>query len=71
MSGWVPGTLAGIMTGSGLGLPDVGWINSSIFSALFMGICRVVANQLIGQKFSDLWHHDDCVHKENGTVTMK
>ena len=59
------------MTGSGSGLPDSSWINSSIFSALFKGLWRVVANRLIGQQVSALWHHEDCAHKENGTVNME
>ena len=37
---------------------------SSIFSALFKGICWVVAIWLIGQKFSELWHHENCAHKK-------
>ena len=38
------GTEAESRTGSGLGLPDAGWINSSkIFSALFKGISQNVA----------------------------
>ena len=55
---WVSGTEAKIRTG--LGLPNTSWVNSSIFSALFKGICQVVANQLIGQQFSKLRHHEDC-----------
>ena len=54
-----------------MGLPNVGWLKSSILSALFKGICRVVANRLIGQQFSELWHYKDCTHKENGTVNME
>ena len=40
------------------------WINPSIPSGLFKGICRVVANWMIGQHFSELWHHEDCAHKK-------
>ena len=69
MWGRVSCTQAEIMSGSSL--PDEGWINSSIFSALFKGICRVVANRLIGQQFIELWHHDNCVYKENATVTLQ
>ena len=31
-------------------------------------MCRAVANRLIGQQFSELWH---CAHKENVTVNME
>ena len=65
----VSGTEAEIRTGSGL--PTASWKNSSIFSDSVKGIWRFVANQLIVQKFSELWRHDDCAHKENGTVNME
>ena len=25
----------------------------------------------LGQLFSELWHHEDCAHKENGTVSVE
>ena len=59
------------MTGSRSGLPDAGWIKSSIFSALFKGICRVVANPLMGQQISELRQHENCAHKDNGAVDME
>ena len=34
-------------------------------------MCRVVANRFIGQQLSKLWHHKDCSHKENGTLSME
>ena len=46
------GTQAEIRTRSGSGLPNAGWIKSSIFSALFKGIWQVVANGLIEQQLS-------------------
>ena len=60
------GMKAEIRTGSGL--PDADWINLLIFSAPFKGMCRAVANRLIGQQFSELWH---CAHKENVMVNME
>ena len=38
MYGPLSGMYVEIRTGSGLGLPEEGWINYSIFSALFKGI---------------------------------
>ena len=40
-----------VLGGIGSSLLDAGWINSSIFSALFKGIYWVVANLLIGSNF--------------------
>ena len=41
-------------------------------AALFKGICCVVANRLIGQQFSELWHYEDYyTRKENATVTKE
>ena len=60
-----------ITTESGSGLPDASWINVSILSALFKGKCQILANGLIGQQLLELWHHEDCTHKENDTVNME
>ena len=54
--------------GLGRGLPDAGWINLLKLTASFKGMCRVVANRLIGQQFAELWH---CAHEENGTANME
>ena len=53
---------------SGLGRVYPGLENSPIFSALFKGICQVVANRLIGQQFSELWHIEHLANKRNGKV---
>ena len=68
MLGWVSGTQAEIRTGSDL--LDGSQIKSSICSHLFKGLCLVVANLLIGQQLSELWHHEDRAHKESGIANM-
>ena len=57
--GLVLGGQAELRTGSGLPIRD--GPHSSIFSDLFEGICQLVAKRLIGQKFSELAHHEDFV----------
>ena len=59
MSGRVSGTKAEIRNGSGLGLQDANWQNSSIFSGLFQGTCRLVAKRSIGSQFLEISLHKD------------
>ena len=52
---------------SGLG-PGPGFTRCWL-DKLFDIFCFV--NQSIGQQFPELWHHEDCAQKENGTVYIE